>query len=144
MMPAWLAWNVIKGPLLKAAPWIGGVLALLAAWHLVAVHYRSVGRAEIQKTAEAYKQQRDSWIAAFNQSDANFRTAIAAVSAQNADARKLADAYDKAKAQDTLNVATSNKRWEQTQKTLSSLQDVIGENGGCKVDQRNLDALKEM
>ncbi len=143
-MPAWLAWNVIKGPLLKAAPWIGGILAILLAWHLVVAHYRSAGRAEMQKTVEAYKQQRDSWIVAFNQSDANFHTAIAAVNAQNADARKLADAYDKTKAQDALDVATSNKRWEQTQKTLSSLQAVIGDNGGCKVDQRNLDALKEM
>jgi hypothetical protein len=45
-MPAMSAWNVIKGPLLKAAPWIGCVLAILLAWHLVAVHYRSEGRAE--------------------------------------------------------------------------------------------------
>jgi hypothetical protein len=45
-MPTWLAWNVIKGPLLKVAPWIGLALALLIGWHTVAVHYRAQGRAE--------------------------------------------------------------------------------------------------
>lgn len=137
-----LAWSEIKGPLLKAAPWIGGILALLLAWNLTAVHYREQGREDQRKNTEAVINQRDSWIAAFHQSDANFRTAIAAVDAQNADAKKLADAYEATKAADAANVAASNKRWEQTQRVLSGLQSVISENGGCKVDQRNLDALK--
>lgn len=136
-----LAWSEIKGPLLKAAPWIGGILALLLAWNLTAVHYREQGREDQRKNTEAVINQRDSWIAAFHQSDDNFKAAIAAVNIQNADARKLADAYDRSKAVDAQNVAASNARWDVTQKRLSALQGVIAKNGGCKVDPDVLNAL---
>lgn len=139
-----LAWSAIKGPLLKVAPWLGLVAAILIGWHIAAVHYRSQGRAEVQATADTYKQQRDTWIVAFHASDANFRTAMVAIGALNSDANALADSYSKSKATDALNVAQSNARWENTQKRMSALQGVIAKNGGCAVARENIDAMGDL
>lgn len=139
-MPIWLlsALPYLK----KALPYLGGLALLLTAYWWADNRGRDAQKAKDAKAISALTNQRDSWIAAFHQSDANFHSAMSAVTALNADARKLADAYDRSKIVDAQNIAASNARWDATQKRLSALQGVIAKNGGCVVDPVNMDALE--
>ncbi|MGN6124376.1 MAG: hypothetical protein ACTHOJ_15650 [Sphingomonas oligoaromativorans] len=78
--PLQAAWAIAK-PLL---PYLGCALAAL----LLVLHFEGVGerRQKDRDTAAiaAINQQRDSWIGAFRQSNANFRAAIGIANAESA------------------------------------------------------------
>jgi len=83
--PIQAAWGIAK-PLL---PYIGAALAVLAAYWWADDRGRAAQREKDAKAIAAITQQRDSWVAAFHLSDANFHTAIGMVNDQTARIRAL-------------------------------------------------------
>lgn len=96
-MPAFLltAWPWIK----KALPYLGAILAVLAAYWWADDRGRAAQLAKDTKAIVALTQQRDSWITAFHASDANFRTAIGLANDEAANIRAIKAEGDRRAAQ---------------------------------------------
>lgn len=121
-----LTWEAIKGPLLKAAPWIIGVLLIVGSyWY---AHHAGV---ESQKAKDASVIAVQD--AAIKQSTANVAVMKKAVDVANADAAARAASFNASKVQDAANIAQANARWEQSEKARASLAEIARSGkSGCK------------
>ena len=131
----WLAWNVVKGPLLKAAPWLGCALALLIGWHVTAVHYRSQGRAESAAVIASDRVAMQRGVDAI----AALRGAL---NEKNAESKARAATYAASKAQDAHDMAEANARWERSENARAALARVAKGTTGCAIDPDTLNALE--
>lgn len=96
-MPTFLlaAWPTIK----KLLPYLGGLALIVAAYWWADDRGRAAQQAKDAKAIAAITEQRDSWVAAFHQSDANFRAAIGMANDEAANIRALKAEGDRRAAQ---------------------------------------------
>ncbi len=132
-----LAWSEIKGPLLKAAPWIGCALAVLIGWHMVAVHYRQQGRAESAATIAGDRIAMQRGIEAI-------ATVRGALDAKNAESIARAKAYEESKVEAAREVAAADDRWQRSEIARTALARAVGRKTGCSVAQDIIDAMEAL
>lgn len=139
--PLQAAWTIAK-PLL---PYLGCAIAAL----LLVLHFEGVGERRQKdrdaKAIAAITQQRDSWISAFHQSDANFHAAIDIVNQQNAQSLARARAFDQAKADWAAADKANNEAWEKSQAARKALAEIAAHGAsGCKASKALTDALEDL
>jgi len=128
-------WALLRGPLLKAAPWLIGALLIVASYWYA---YRRGAQAQQAFDLTIISAQTQ----ALAQSTANVATLKKAIDTQNADSLARAAAFNAAQAQDAKDVAAANARWESSEKSRAKLADLAAHGmSGCKASAELLNAI---